>query len=168
MMSSPRVAILSQENSVQETDGFLRCYPDYCWPYYLGVRLPSPVIWPESGINSPICRPHRARFVPAESIIALHPAGVLQINLYLSWNGATKIASYRLYGDTNPVPTTLLGELPRDGFETTLIYEAPDPGVYYFRVMPVDKEGRDTQYSPISVTVAIENPIMFPIVADGN
>jgi hypothetical protein len=34
--------------------------------------------------------------------------------------------------------------------------------------MPVDKNGQDTQYSPISVTVASENPIMFPIVAGGN
>jgi hypothetical protein len=100
-------------------------------------------------------------------VLIARPSGPLKINLYFSWNGATEIASYRLYGDTNPVPTTLLAEVPRDGFETTFTYEAPGPGVYYFRVMPVDKEGRDTQYSPISVMVASENPIMLPLIIDG-
>jgi hypothetical protein len=97
-------------------------------------------------------------------VLVARPAGPLKIKLYFSWNGATEIASYRLYGDTNPVPTTLLAEVPRDGFETTFLFEASEPGVFYFRIMPLDKEGKVTEYSPTVFMVASEDSIMFPVV----
>jgi len=95
-------------------------------------------------------------------------AGPLKIRLYFSWNGATEIASYRIYGDTHPVPATLLAEVPRDGFETSYLFEASGPGLYYFRVMAVDKEGKPTLYSPSVFMVAGKNPQLFPLMMAGD
>ncbi len=80
------------------------------------------------------------------------PALVLQQNagvstLYFSWNGATEIASYRVYGGFTPLPTTLLSEVPKTSFETSLNLQGAQTYYCYFRVMPVDNLGRVTTYS---------------------
>ena len=74
------------------------------------------------------------------------------------------VESYRIYGDLVEIPTTLLAEIPRDGFETTCLYEAPAPGVYYYRVMPVDNQDQQTRYSPVKSTVASANLVLLPLV----
>jgi hypothetical protein len=70
------------------------------------------------------------------------------INLFFSYNGATEITGYNIYGGTEEVPTSLIGIIPRTGFETTFIYEVSTDELYYFRVMPVTADG-STQYSNI-------------------
>ena len=73
--------------------------------------------------------------------------GNLTTTLHYSWNGATNIASYRVYGGPTPNPTTLIDERPKAGFETKTVITSPLGSVYYFKVMPVDDQGNETQYS---------------------
>jgi hypothetical protein len=67
--------------------------------------------------------------------------------LTYSWNGATDVASYRVYGGHSPNPTTLITTQPRTGFETQTVLASPASLYSYFRVMPVNNQGQDTQYS---------------------
>ena len=87
------------------------------------------------------------------------------VSLYFSYNGATEITGYRIYGDTNPTPTTLLGEVNRDGFETTFTYQTPTEGLYYFRVMPITAGGTETQYSDTLVLFIGADPVYLPVFA---
>jgi hypothetical protein len=87
------------------------------------------------------------------------------VNLYFSYNGATEISAYRVYGDTNPTPTTLLAEIYRDGFETTFSYQTPTEELYYFHVMPVMPGGVETQYSNTLVLFIGADPVYFPLFA---
>ena len=96
------------------------------------------------------------------------PGGPLKIILYFSWNGATEIASYQIYAGTTPEPTSLVAEINRDGFETSYIFEAPESGVYHFRVMPIDNEGQETRFSASKSTVASDTPIMLPLVTENS
>ncbi len=86
------------------------------------------------------------------------------VSLYFSYNGATEVVGYRIYGDKNNPPTTILGGPLRTGFETTFTYEAPSDELYYFRVMPVLANGVETQYSdslPVFVNgLSVYLPIM--------
>ena len=96
------------------------------------------------------------------------PGGPLKIVLYFSWNGATEIASYQIYAGRTPEPTSLVAEINRDGFETSYIFEAPESGVYHFRVMPIDNEGQETRFSASKSTVASDTPIMLPLVTQNS
>jgi hypothetical protein len=71
--------------------------------------------------------------------------------LAYSWNGATEIGSYRLYGGDTPYPTTLIATQPKTAFEdrTVLVNE---PQYCYFRVLPVDNQGHDTTFSNVVFT----------------
>jgi hypothetical protein len=70
--------------------------------------------------------------------------------LVYSWNGATEIASYKVYGGkTAANVNTLLYERPRTGFETESDLSAYLNDYCYYRVMPVDKQGQETQYSNV-------------------
>lgn len=75
--------------------------------------------------------------------------------LYYSWNGATEILGYRVYGGTTSEPDTLIDTSFKTSFgaKTTLADELER--FCYFRVMPIDKQGRETRYSN---TVFIESP----------
>lgn len=86
------------------------------------------------------------------------------VNLYFSYNGATEIVGYRIYGDRTDPPTTILGGVIRDGFETTFTYEAPTDGIYYFRIMPVLANGDETQYSNSLPVYVNGMPNFLPIV----
>ncbi len=69
------------------------------------------------------------------------------LTLYFSWNGATEIASYRIYGGTKSHQMSLLETQEKQGFETTSMFtELPDK-MCYFRIMPIDKDGNNTRYS---------------------
>ena len=88
------------------------------------------------------------------------------VNLYFSYNGATEIVGYRIYGGTTNPPTTLLGGVNKEGFETFFSYETPGDGLYYFRVMPVTASGAETQYSntlPVFVnSLSVYLPVIGP------
>jgi hypothetical protein len=85
------------------------------------------------------------------------------VTLYFSYNGATEISGYRVYGDTNPIPTTILAGVLKDGFENVFTYEAPSDGLYYFRVMPVTSTGAETQYSNIMPVFVGGSPVYLPV-----
>lgn len=79
------------------------------------------------------------------TLVAASPLG--RTVLTYSWNGATDIASYRIYKGNAPQPTTLLTTQTKTGFETTTNLPCDPLGTRYYRVMPIDLNGQPTQYS---------------------
>jgi len=51
------------------------------------------------------------------------------VTAYASWNGATEVASWRLYGGPSPTRLTAVASAPKDGFETALVTPGPEPYV---------------------------------------
>ena len=84
------------------------------------------------------------------------------VSLYFSYNGATEIVGYRIYGGTEPVPDTILAGVLKEGYETFFTYEAPSDGIYYFRVMPVTADGAETQFSNIVAVFVGGSPVYLP------
>jgi len=66
---------------------------------------------------------------------------------YYSWNGATEILGYRVYGGTTSEPDTLIDTAFKTGFETKTVLGTAINQFCYFRVMPIDKQGHVTRYS---------------------
>lgn len=67
--------------------------------------------------------------------------------LAYSWNGATEIAFYQVYGDTHPTSTTLIETSAKSSFETSTTLDEVADDVCFFQVMPIDKEGEETRSS---------------------
>ncbi len=59
-----------------------------------------------------------------------------------SWNGATDVTSYRVYGGNASPPTTLLGTAPKAGFETSVNLSGAQASYGYYQVVPVDGKGQ--------------------------
>ena len=72
--------------------------------------------------------------------------GVVQLTV--SWNGATNVSEYAVYGGASDNPTTLLKTVPKEGFETTILLENLDE-MHYFRVMPLNQVGDPTTFSKV-------------------
>ena len=75
------------------------------------------------------------------------PALVVQpsqtgLQLAFSWNGATDVASYRVYGGNSSPPTTLLGTAPKAGFETSVQLSGAQAAYGYYEVVPLDPKGQ--------------------------
>lgn len=68
------------------------------------------------------------------------------VKLTFSWNGATDVAEYEIFGGTSPNPTTLLDVMPRQGFETTVLLENM-ADLTHFRVRPLNQAGQPATYS---------------------
>ena len=68
--------------------------------------------------------------------------------LAYSWNGATEIASYRVYGGSAPHPATLIDSPDKLGFETQTIVDHPSGGCYFYSVTPIDNSGNVMVSSP--------------------
>ncbi len=77
------------------------------------------------------------------------------ITLTYSWNGATEVDAYRIYGDKTSRldsgtgslgsavwPTTLIAVQPKTGFETRTIITDLVDGPYTFRIEPLDQNGK--------------------------
>lgn len=62
--------------------------------------------------------------------------------LYYSWNGATEVARWQVWGGTDPDALALLEMRNRDGFETTSVLSRVPPGPYFVRVVPLDARGQ--------------------------
>lgn len=80
--------------------------------------------------------------------------------LYYSWNGATEIASYKIYGGVMSNSMSLLSEVARTGFENHTDVTTWANDNCFFQVMPVDKNGHETQYSN---QVFIMGPACHPL-----
>ncbi|MGH3004179.1 MAG: arylsulfotransferase family protein [Gaiellaceae bacterium] len=59
--------------------------------------------------------------------------------LYVSWNGATEVASWQLEAGATADALTAVSVVPRQTFETTLV---PPAGVRYAAAVPLDRSGK--------------------------
>jgi len=82
---------------------------------------------------------------------ALHVMTSTQaITLTYSWNGATDVVAYKVYGDKNDPPTTLITTQPKTGFETQTVITNMLNGPYNFRVEAIfenNDSNNDSQYN---------------------
>ena len=58
---------------------------------------------------------------------------------YVSWNGATEVAAWRVLAGPRPSGLSPLGEVPRAGFETAVALES---GTRAVRAEALDADGR--------------------------
>jgi hypothetical protein len=77
---------------------------------------------------------HRPTFV-------LQPAAAGPKTLYVSWNGATLVASWRVLAGVTPATLTTVAEVPRSGFETAVALPAATVGPNV-AVQALDAAGR--------------------------
>jgi hypothetical protein len=78
------------------------------------------------------------------------------LNLSFSWNGATDISKYDIYGINPGHAMELIDEVTKTGFETGDNLVGIQAGYCYYRVMPIDLDGEPTQISNI-----VKNPSCF-------
>jgi hypothetical protein len=98
---------------------------------------------------------YRAFRAPWQGAPAYPPSLVVEtqsptLTLRYSWNGATDVISYRVYGgQTSITTTTLIDSQIKTGFETTttITDTAAISDVCYLRVMPMDGGGSEMVYS---------------------
>lgn len=83
--------------------------------------------------------PWRGQPISSPTLIA--QSGADTTTLAYSWNGATDVASYKLYGGLTPGSTALLATTPRSGFETRATLTASQPLACFFRVVAYDADG---------------------------
>ncbi len=102
------------------------------------------------------------------------PALVLQpsapgIKLTFSWNGATDVASYRIYGGNTSPPTQLLEEQPKSEFETSVQLNGARAVCGFYKVVPIDTSGQAGQPSLTVPNSAGNNSscsrVLLPFVA---
>jgi hypothetical protein len=89
--------------------------------------------------------------------------------LYFSWNGATAVAAYEVWGGNGPAPDQLLGEWSRTGFEdhVPLADVLPAaPNACAFRMRALDAEGLPLAWSPVVFSRAPCNEweAWFPLI----
>jgi hypothetical protein len=73
--------------------------------------------------------------------------------LHFSWNGATEVASYRIYGGVTPrVVISPVGVQLKTSFETSADITERVDDLCFFRVLPVDRQGYDMTYSNVVST----------------
>lgn len=82
------------------------------------------------------------------TLAATETAG--RTRLHVSWNGATEVASYRVFAGVSPnVVIAPVGTAVKSGFETEIDITAATAGFCFFRVLPVDRNGHDMLYSGV-------------------
>lgn len=72
--------------------------------------------------------------------------------LYMSWNGATAVDRYAIYGGADATELTLVGEVPKQGFET--MYSLGSDGAdenCFWQVAALDGEGTPLQRSVVAL-----------------
>ncbi len=69
------------------------------------------------------------------------------VSLYTSWNGATDVTGYRVYGGKTVDRLSLIKSVEKEGFETKILIADAAEKYCVFKVMPVDKDGQETRYS---------------------
>jgi Arylsulfotransferase (ASST) len=89
-------------------------------------------------------RPWSAR--PSEPpALAVRPSTGGAANVYVSWNGATEVASWTVLAGPSPTALTAITAAPATGFETTIPVTAG--GAPYLAVQALDSAGRSLGYS---------------------
>lgn len=67
--------------------------------------------------------------------------------LSFSWNGATEIATYEIYGGSDPFPRNRIASKTKTAFEDTLLLQGDDARHCTYRILPIDTLGRPTRFS---------------------
>jgi hypothetical protein len=81
--------------------------------------------------------------------------------LYFSWNGATEVASYRLFGGSSEENLSLLATKTKTGFETTHTIADPLLIQCYYQVVPLDHQGNAMTASEVVYSGAPCNHAQF-------
>ena len=87
------------------------------------------------------------------------------ITLHFSWNGATEVSAYRVYGGRASERMTQLGIVSKDGFEDVFVFNAPEDGLYSFQVIPIDSHGAAMAYSSTYYVFIGGNPTYLPLIS---
>ena len=81
------------------------------------------------------------------------------VTLGYSWNGATEVASYRLWGGNAPDALQQMEEKAKDSFETQSHFDQLPPDECYFQVAALDQGGNELARSQV---LSI-NPVACPM-----
>jgi hypothetical protein len=84
---------------------------------------------------------------PSTPPTLMEQVGSGTVTLTFSWNGATDIASYQVFGGLEPHPTQLLATQPRAGFDTQTVLPYDPTLCSFYRILPIDNQGRPAVYS---------------------
>jgi hypothetical protein len=88
------------------------------------------------------------------------------VNLTVSWNGATDISAYQVYGsDTLPI-TTFIKQQNKSGFETTINLTSLQSAACLLRIMPLDTQGKFTQFSNLAFNPGCVKSAYFPFIGN--
>jgi hypothetical protein len=108
----------------------------------------------ELGFDAPYVNYRSFRFpwhgYPTWAPTLVAQQGTNSTNLTFSWNGATDIEKYEVYGANSPQKFTLIAETPKSGFESSVNLVGIQNNYCYYRVMPIDNQEHTTQYSNIA------------------
>jgi hypothetical protein len=107
----------------------------------------------ELSINSPLMNYRAFRFTwhghpdwpPALVVQNIHS----NTKLHFSWNGATEIKFYEIYGRIKTDAEELVTSVDKTQFEDSTLLTGKEADYCYYRVMPVDKFGNRTIYSDL-------------------
>jgi hypothetical protein len=85
--------------------------------------------------------------------------------LYYSWNGATDVAAYDIYGGVGSTPNVLLRHQARTGFEDHTALSDLPAGYCAFRVQPLDQTNHPQTFSNVVYSLpycpALRLPLFF-------
>ncbi len=82
-----------------------------------------------------------------------------ELTLGYSWNGATEVQSYRLYGGSSPQSLTQIDQRPRADFETQSHLSGMPSNECYFQVAALDKGGNEMARSKVITTDGVNCPL---------
>jgi hypothetical protein len=83
------------------------------------------------------------------------------LTLGYSWNGATDVAAWRVYGGNSPKSLYLIQQKPKNGFETQSHLSNLPTSECYFQVAPLDKNGKEMARSQVITTDPAACPLAF-------
>jgi hypothetical protein len=72
-------------------------------------------------------------------VAVIERASKEEVRIYVSWNGATEVATWEVLAWSHPSELESLGSVPRDGFETAMSVQTSDP---YVAMRAKDRSGR--------------------------
>ncbi len=86
--------------------------------------------------------------------------------VYYSWNGATTVDAWRLYGGSDPGNLQMIDTQPRDGFETRSA--VTDADLCYFQVEALDDQGAALESSAVAIADhCVARRAHFPLISPG-
>ncbi|TGO38598.1 hypothetical protein BHYA_0071g00080 [Botrytis hyacinthi] len=80
--------------------------------------------------------------------------------LYISWNGATEVDSWALYGGSSPTTMHHLLTMPKTGFETGV---RPSNSSAFYQAIALDKDGNELDLTEILEMYRLSSPTLLRI-----